>query len=282
MTSRQTKPIHGAAAAAAPWIERTARVGFAAKALLYMIVGVLALRGARGAGGKTTGISGALSEIIDKPFGKTLLGIMAIGLIGYAVWRVVEGITDPARTGSDAKGLALRGSYIVRGLAHAALALQALRVAFRQTSGGDDGANARAATSRAMDMPLGEWLVILGGAGIAAYGLYQLYRAAQSKLTKQLDFGALHAETGRWAIPVSRFGIASRGVVFVMVGVLFMRAGWDANANEAGGIGAALSALGDGAYGRVILATVAIGMIAYGVYEGIQARYRRIDARAQG
>lgn len=279
MTIRQTKPIHGASAAVAPWIERTARVGYAAKALLYIIVGVLAFQAARGVGGKNTGTRGALGEIIEKPFGKTLLVIMAIGLVGYAAWRVVEGVADPARKGSDAKGLALRTSFAVRGLAHGALAVQALRVAFRHTTGEDDGANAREATSKAMDMPMGEWLVMLVGASIAAYGLYQLYRAWKSKLSKQLDFGALHAETGRWAIPVSRFGIAARGVVFAMVGILFMRAGRDANANEAGGIGAALSALG-GEYGRIILAVVAIGMIAYGVYEAIQSRYRRIDARA--
>lgn len=277
---RQTKPIHGAAAAAAPWIERTARVGFAAKALLYMIVGVLALQGARGAGGRNTGTRGALSEIIGKPFGKALLVVMAMGLVGYAVWRVVEGIADPGRKGSNAKGLALRTSIVIRGLAHGALAVQALRVAFSQTSRTDDGANARAATSRAMDMPFGEWMVMLAGAGIAAYGAYQIYRAWQSKLSKQLDFGALHAETGRWAIPVSRFGIAARGVVFAMVGVLFVHAGWDANANEAGGVGAALSALGTGTYGRVILAIVAVGMIAYGAYEAIQSRYRRIDTGA--
>ena len=243
-----------------------------------MIVGVLAFQAARGVGGKNTGTRGALDEIIGKPYGQALLVFMAIGLLGYAAWRVVEGIKDPARKGSDAKGLALRGSFIIRGLAHGALAVQASRVAMRQVTAGDDGKNARDATSKAMEMPLGDWLVILAGAGIAAYGLYQLYRAATSKLSKQLDFGALHAETGRWAIPVCRFGIAARGVVFTMVGILFMRAGRDANAAETGGIGAALSALGNGSFGRPILAAVAIGMIAYGVYEAIQSRYRRIDA----
>ncbi len=264
----------------APWIERIARVGFAAKALLYIIVGVLALQGARGAGGRTTGTSGALDEIIGKPFGRTLLAIMALGLIGYAVWRVVEGIADPGRKGSDAKGLALRASYVARGLAHAALSVQALRVALRQTSGNDDGADARAATSVAMEMPLGTWIVMLGGAAIAAYGVWQLYRAAKSKLSTQLDVGAMHG-AGPWAVPVSRFGIAARGVVFVMIGVLFIRAGRSDDANAAGGVGAALHALGSGAYGAIILATVAVGMIAYGVYEGIQARYRRIDARGE-
>lgn len=279
MTPRRTLAAHGSAADAAPWIERMARVGFAAKAMLYAVVGILAFKAAFGTGGRTTGTHGALGEILEKPFGKTLLIIMALGLLGYAAWRIVEGWKDPQQRGSDPKGLALRGSFIVRGLAHGALAITALRVAMRQTSGEEDGATTKEAASAAMDMPFGEWLVVLAGLGIAAYGLYQLYRAAVAKLSKQLDFGAIQAETGNWMIHICRFGIAARGLVFTMIGVLLFRAGRDENAQQAGGIGEALGALGGGDNGRLILGVVAVGMIAYGVYEAINARYRRIDAR---
>lgn len=279
MTPRKTLAAHGSAADAAPWIERMARVGFAAKAMLYAVVGVLAFKAAFGTGGRTTGTHGALGEILEKPFGKTLLCIMALGLIGYAVWRIIEGVTDPEGRGSDAKGMALRASFIARGLAHGALGITALRVAFRKTSGDDDGGAAKEATSRAMEAPGGEWLVIAVALGIAGYGLYQLYRAAVAKLSKQLDFGAIQAETGNWMIHICRFGIAARGLVFTMIGVLLFRAGRDENAQEAGGIGEALGALGGGDNGRLILGVVAVGMIAYGVYEAINARYRRIDAR---
>lgn len=270
----------GVASAAAPWIERVARVGFAAKALLYAIVGGLALQAALGHGGKTTGTRGALREVIDKPFGKIILLVIAVGLLGYAAWRVVEGVADPERKGSDAKGIALRGSFIVRGIAHAILAVQALRVASSHGGGGEDGAAAKEATSRAMSLPHGEWVVLLLGAVIAGFGLYQLYRGIQAKLGKQLDFAGLRREAGPWAIVVSRFGIAARGVVFAMIGVLMMRAGRDENASESGGIGEALDALGDGANGWIILAVAAAGLVAYGAFEAIQARYRHIDANA--
>lgn len=264
-----------AVAQAAPWIERVARLGFAAKAVLYAIVGVLALQVALGSGGRTTGSRGALTEIIEKPFGKAMLIIVALGLIGYAVWRVIEGIADPEHKGSSPKGLALRTSFVARGIAHGALAIEAIRLATASGGGGGDG-NTRHWVSRVLEAPFGEWLVALAGAGIVAYGAYQLYRAFVAKLSKQLDLAALTREAGEWAIRISRFGIAARGIVFGMIGVTLARAGMSESASRAAGVGEALRALGSGPQGRWILGAVAAGLIAYGVYEVIEARYRRI------
>ncbi len=263
-------------ARAAPWIERTARLGFAAKALLYVVIGILALQAARGAGGRTTGSSGALVELLDKPFGRILLVLMGLGLMGYATWRVVEGFVDAERKGSSPKGLALRVSSVARGLFHAALAVQAVRIASADARGGSDGAAERTWTARALDAPFGKWLVALIGISVVGYGLYQLYIAYRARLDKQLDVGSLRREAGTWAIRISRFGIGARGVVFAMVGFLVIKAGLDADASKAGGVGDALRALGDGLYGRWILGCVAAGLVAYGAYEVIEARYRRI------
>ena len=265
-----------AAEATAPHIETLARVGFASKAMLYIVVGVLAARAAAGMGGKMTGTKGALREIVDHPFGKTLLIVMGVGLLGYAVWRVIQGFADPERKGTDAKGLALRGSYVGRGVVHGYLAVQAFRIASERGGGSRDGAAAKQASSQAMHLPYGEWLVMLGGAGVACFGLYQLYRAWASKLDKQLDFPRLRREAGEWAVPVSRFGIAARGVVFTMIGTLLVAAGRHHDPSRAGGIGEAFAALEHAPYGRAVLLVVALGMVAYGAYVAIQARYRHI------
>jgi hypothetical protein len=274
-----TNPGRGVAAAS-PQIEMLARVGFASKALLYMVVGVLAVRAAAGMGGQMTGTKGALREIVDHPFGKVLLIIMGVGLLGYAIGRVIQGFADPERKGTDAKGLVVRGSYVVRGLLHGVLAVQAFRIASAHGAGGgaQDGAAARQASSQAMQLPFGDWLVILGGIGVACFGLYQVYRAWESKLDKQLDFPRLRREAGDWAVLVSRFGIAARGVVFVMIGILLVTAGRQHNASQAGGIGEAFAALERAPYGRTVLLVVALGMVAYGAYVAIQARYRHITA----
>lgn len=267
-----------AAGATAPKLEGLARVGFASKALLYVVVGVLAVRAAAGMGGQITGTKGALREIVDHPFGKTLLIVMGVGLLGYAAWRVIQGFADPERKGSDAKGIALRITYVLRGIAHAYLAVQAFRVASAHSAGGQDGAAAKQASSQAMQLPFGNWLVIIGGIGVACFGLYQVYRAWAAKLDKQLDFPRLRREAGEWAVLVSRFGIAARGVVFVMIGTLLVTAGRHHDPSQAGGVGEAFAALEQAPYGRAVLLIVALGMVAYGAYVAIQARYRHISA----
>jgi hypothetical protein len=261
----------------APWVERLARVGYAAKALLYGTIGVLAAQAALGNGGQTTDSRGAMREVLQAPFGRALLFIVALGLVGYAVWRVVQGITDPEGRGKDPKGLALRGSYVARGLLHLGLALSAFRLASGSGDSGGGGQRQEELTARAMESPGGEALVWLIGAGILGYGLYQLYRAYAAKLSKQLDLGQLSAETGRWAIGISRFGIAARGVVFSIIGGFMLQAAMRNDPQQAGGVGDSLRRLGE--MGRWPLAVVAIGLVAYGAYELLNARYRRIQAR---
>lgn len=268
--------VSSAGAQVAPWLEKLARVGYAAKALLYATVGVLAARVAFGTGGRTTDTRGALRTILGAPFGRVLLLVMALGLLGYAVWRVIEGIADPERKGTGAKGLALRASYVARGLLHGALALTALRLASGDRSASGGGAPSERWTGRALEAPGGETLVWLTGAGVIAFGLYQLYRAYAAKLSKQLDIGRLSADAGHWIIGVSRFGIAARGVVFALAGSFLLRAAAQHDAEEAGGLADSLSALAG--IGRWALGVVALGLVAYGIYELVNAKYRRIRA----
>jgi hypothetical protein len=268
-------------AKASSLIERLARAGFVAKALLYATVGVLAASAALGLGGGRTGAAtdarGAMTTVLEAPLGRGLLAAIAVALLGYALWRVVEGIADPEHYGRGAKGLALRGSFVARGVAHAALGVTALRYAAGQRAEGGDGSRPREATRTAFEIPGGEWLVWIAALALAGYGLYQLYRAAAAKLSKRLDAGQLSAESGRWVIAVSRFGIAARGVVFVVIGWLFIRAASRHDAGEAGGTAEALRALRS--LGRWPFAAIAVGLIAYGGYEMLNARYRRIRAR---
>jgi hypothetical protein len=74
---------------------------------------------------------------------------------------------------------------------------------------------------------------------------------------------------------VSRFGIAARGVVFCLIGFLLMRAVLHHNAAEAGGLRESLHAVAG--LGRWPFIAVALGLVAYGVYELLNARYRRIS-----
>ena len=261
----------------APWVERLARVGYAAKAVLYATIGVLAARAALGTGGATTDTRGAMAAVVHAPFGRVLLVVIALGLMGYAAWRLVEAVTDPERRGHDAKGIAVRASFLARGVLHAGLALSAIRTALRGDGPSGGGGNARGWTSRALELPGGEAIVWGCALALVGYAAYQIWRAAAAKLSDRLDHRRISREAGRWVIAVSRVGIAARGVVFGAIGVLLARAASRHSAGEAGGVADALREVAR--LGRAPLGAIALGLVAYGGYELLNARYRNIRAR---
>jgi hypothetical protein len=257
----------------APWVERLARLGYAAKALLYITIGILAAQAGLGRGGRTTDTRGALHVVHDATFGRVMLLIVAAGLLGYAVWRVVEAVIDPERRGTSAKAVALRASFAVRGLFYAGLGLTAFRLAAGSGSGGS-GQNAKHWTARAFRLPGGEALVWVAAAGFTAYGIYQLYRAYAPKLGRQLDLSSIRPQLRDWVVGVSRFGLAARGVVFLLIGFFLTRAAEWHDPGQAGGLRESLRTLAS--IGRWPFVVVALGLVAYGVYELVNARYRKI------
>jgi hypothetical protein len=258
----------------APWIEHLARLGYAAKALLYCTIGLLAAKAAFGQRGRLTDTQGALRTVEGLSFGNVFLILIAIGLFGYAAWRLVEAALDPERRGTDLKALAIRAGFAARGLVYGALGVTALRLATGQ-GGGRRVNQAKEWTTRGLELPGGELLVAAAGLSIAGYGLYQLYRAWAAKLGRQLQLGQVSEPLRGWVVGVSRFGIAARGVVFCLIGFFLARSGLRHNAAEAGGFRESLHTLAG--VGRWPFAAVAVGLVAYGVYELLNARYRRIE-----
>ena len=187
--------------------------------------------------------------------GEGLLLVIALGLAGYAIWRILDAITDAEGKGGDAKGIARRLGSAARGLGHGALAVAAFGLATGSSDGG--GGDERELASRAVDIAGGSWLLWVAATAVMAYGCYQLYRAYAAKLGSQLDVGAVSMGVGRWVIGLSRVGIAARGIVFGLIGVLLVRAAQHENPQEAGGIRDSLRMLGE--MGRWPLAAIALG-----------------------
>jgi hypothetical protein len=219
------------------------------------------------------------ATVLRAPLGRVLLLVIALGLVGYAAWRILEAVADPERRGRDLKGLALRAGFLGRAAIHLGLAYTAVRLALGQrSSGGDSGQHTKQAASTAVRLTGGVWLLWIVAAGVGGYGIYQLYRAARAKLSEQLDSGEASAEVGTWVIAVSRFGIAARGLVFIAIGYLLARAAARHDPHRVGGIGDALGTL-EG-LGRWPFVGIALGLLAYGAYELLNARYRRIRVRS--
>lgn len=262
-------------AASNPWVERLARLGFAAKGIVYITIGALATRAALGSGGATTDTRGAIETIGQQPFGRVLLGVLSIGLLGHALWRFVEAAVDPERRGTDAKGLAKRLGYAGIGVLYVGLALTAVQL--MRGSGGANGNATADWTARLMGQPFGRWLVALIGLGVIGIGLYQFYQSYTAKFKEKLKLGEMSSTEQEWTIRSGRFGLAARGVVFGIIGGFLVQAALQSSAENVQGLGGALQALAaQRPLGPWLLGIVAVGLIAYGIYTLISARYRRI------
>jgi hypothetical protein len=264
--------------AASPALVMLGRAGYAAKGIVYVVIGALAARAALGAGGGTTDSRGALSVIGEGPMGTIALVAIGVGLLGYMAWRLVAAVTDAEGKGDEPTKLAVRAAQAARGVAYGVLGVQALRLVGDRGGAQSQGQAARDWTARLLDMPFGRALVVAAGVGVLCYAAYQIYRAFSDKAKKHLDLYEAGPTQAKWIVRLGRFGIAARAVVFAMIGVFLGRAGMHANSGEAGGIAQSLQALGNADYGRLVLGAVAFGLIAYGIYQLATARYRHMRA----
>jgi hypothetical protein len=272
-----TQPAASGLRAASPALVMLGRAGYAAKGIVYVVMGALAAKVAVGAGGRTTDTRGAINVIGDGPMGTVALLAIGVGLLGYMLWRLIAAVTDAEGKGDRPTKLAVRGAQAARGIAYGVLGVQALR-ALDGDDVGSQGAATRHWTARLLDMPFGRALVIGVGLGVLGYAGYQLYRACSDKPKKDLDLAEAGPTQATWIVRLGRFGIAARGVVFAMIGVFLLRAGMQKDSGEAGGIAQSLQALGSASYGKLVLGAVAFGLIAYGIYQLATARYRRMRA----
>ena len=255
----------GAERRAAPWIERLARLGYAAKGVVYVMIGYIAARAAANSGRQVEGWNGALSELRDEPMGAAMLWLIGLGLAGYVVWRFVAAVRNP-----ENEDVGHRVFFVMSGVVYAGLALEAFRLATGSGSSSDTHW-----TSTLMEQPFGRVLVAVAGLGIAGYGLQQLWSAWTIDLDKRLDLSRLSAGARAWVVRFGRFGTAARGIVLVMLGYIFVRAAMKERASEAGNVEGVLDSLRDTPW---LLGAIALGFIAYGLFNLVRARYRRIRA----
>jgi len=260
----------------AKWLVRLGRLGYGAKGVVYLVIGILAIEAALGSGGQTTDSTGAVREIGEAPFGRISLLIVSIGLLGYALWRFVSAATDAERRGDDPSSIVLRIGEAIRGAAYGSLGIWTLRFLVQGYAESTD--HARALTYRALALPAGRSIVIGAGLVIMGYALYQLYRAATGKFLKRLDLSSAGDRTRKWIEQLGGFGVGARALVFGMIGIFLARAGWKYDPSEAGGIEKSLDAIADGPAGTALFATVAAGLIAFGVLQLATARYRVMRA----
>jgi hypothetical protein len=263
------KADRAAGKADSPWLKMLGKVGVAAIGIVWILLAWISLQVAfGGSSGKSTDNSGALQELAQQPFGRVLLAVMALGLLAYAVWQAVEAVIGYQRESEDTKRLGKRigaGAKAVIGLG---LGVQAAKLVI---GSGNQSSSSKQSdwTSKLLGLPAGRVLVVLVGLAVIGFAGFLIYQGVEKKFLEKLS-----GHTSDTVVKVGQFGYIARGVAFVVLGILVVVAGVKHQAAKSDGLDGALKTLAGQPFGKWILAVVAIGFAAYGVFTLITAPRR--------
>lgn len=257
-------------------VESLARLGYMVRGLVYMVIGILALQVALGVGGALTDPQGAIVRLGSTPVGDVVLLVVLIGLIGYALWDVIQGLFDPFHKGSDLKGIAERVGKLVSAVFYGILALTTYGLITPGTAAAGGSQTTQQATASILSYSWGPAAIAIAGVIIILAGLLQFGQGLSREFDRQFQPYALNSTERLWINRLGRFGTAARGVVFVLVGLFLFLAGYQHNPSQAQGISGALAALLHQPYGPWLLGIVALGLIAFGIYSALSGYWLRL------
>jgi Domain of Unknown Function (DUF1206) len=265
----------GKKAADSPLMEALTRLGYGVRGLIYLTMGLLALNVAFGKGGAPTDQQGAIAAIGRQPAGLFLLWLVLIGLVSYSLWGVIRAVLDPLHKGHDLKGLIERGGFLFSAASYAILILPTYGYITGAGRTAQTGAQTQQSLAAIMTKPWGPWAIGALGLAVIAGGLYQIKQGFDNSFDKQFKPYAMTAQEVKLATQLGRFGTATRGFIFALVGGALCVAAYHSNSSQAIGIDAALKTLMGQSYGVWLLGIVAVGLMAFGVYSILSAIWFR-------
>ncbi|MEO9174708.1 MAG: DUF1206 domain-containing protein [Gaiellales bacterium] len=250
-----------------------ARAGYAARGVIYALIGVLAFRLAEGIGTARPNQQGAMDKIAHEPFGHALLFATAIGLGGYALWRLAQalvGHTPEYGRHSATDRIGALGSFI----AYAAFCALAITILIGTAS--NSSSKPSKTTAGVLHWPAGRELVAAVGLLFLGVALFQAYLGLSKRFLGYSKTAEMGPETLKTFTAIGVVGLVARAVAFALIGLFALKAARDYNPKDAVGIDGALTRLTHHAYGTTALIVVAVGLVVFGVYSFADARYRKI------
>lgn len=255
------------------WVVPVMRAGYGARALVYLVVGALALSAAFW-GGEAQGTQNALADLKRISFGPLLLWLIGLGLIAYMVWRLIDAAMDLEDYGSGAKGIFARLAQAVTGLIHGALGVSIISLAMGQ--GGSQGGGAENWTAKLMSLPYGPTLVAIVGAAVIGAGIYYVQKGVRGKYKEDIRVTRMTERLD----PAMKAGFIAEGIIVGVVGGFLLYAGLTSDPGEAGGVGEALGSVRSLSFGAILFAALAIGLLCFAVENAVEAVYRIVPRYA--
>ena len=250
-----------------------ARLGYAARGVIYLTIGGLAFLSVMGGSQDKSGSRGAILNLKSQPFGEVLLIALVVGLVGYIMWRLIQALNDADNHGRTLKGVLVRGGLFVSALSHGVLCYWIITLLLWEQKSGSGGSSSSPLRSHlsaeTQAMVFGVVGVVMIGVGIA-----HLFKGYKRGFTDYMDFPASQRQ---WMIPMCQFGLMARGVVWCIIGWIITRSAVVAGGSDEKGMKEAFEWLSNSPYGSWLVTIVAVGLFAFGAYSCLETRYRRVE-----
>lgn len=256
------------------------RAGLVAYGVVHLLIGGIAVNLALGDHGEEASSEGALKLLAEQPFGKFLVWATAIGLVMLVLWRLLEawlGPDDEDGSEGGAKSWGKRASRLLKAVLYGALAYSAFKVATSDGGSGGGGKSGKGTeetiTQRIMELPGGQVLVVLVGLAIIGYGGYLAYRGWTKKFLEHLDAEGRSGRSGDAYEKIGQVGHLAKGAAIVVIGGMFVYAGFTHQSRKSGGLDQALQEILQQPFGPVLLVAVGLGIACYGLFAFARARH---------
>ena len=248
------------------WLDHAVRAGMVAYGVVHLLLGYLCVQLALGGVNEDASTQGAMHTLARQPLGRTLVGVVALGMLLLVLWRVVEAGWGHRDEGDDRtrKRVTSAGKAVV----YAAIGVSAVKVAVGAGSGRSGGW-----TATVMGWPGGQWLVALAGLAVLAYAFNLVRRGWTEKYAEHLDAEGRTGTSGAAFLVVGKVGHIGKGLSLGLVGLLTVVAGVTHQARKGGGLDQALQQVLQEPYGPVLVAVVGVGLWCYAGFCFLRARF---------
>jgi hypothetical protein len=257
-----------------PVVSALARAGLAARGVMYVLIGVIAVQIAVGSTRQQADRTGAVRLVAATPFGSLVLWLLAIGFVGLTLWQLSWAVWGSQET--DGRTTKARLTALVKAVVYGVIAFSVFKYALGLGAPTSSDQQSQDLTAKAMQLPGGQAIVVIAGLVVAGAGFYLAYQAWRKRFAENLRLGSASPRTRRVVLWLGQAGGIARGVVAVTAGIFLIVAAVDANPKQAKGVDSALRALAHTPLGPAVLILVAIGLVTFGIYSGCEARWRDV------